>query len=178
VVMTATAFRPRSLRVSAASRSRSLLMAALDGVISSLWSYRRTLNPQEVKALAEVDDLRLVLAEGQARGASHPASRALTCSARDHAVAISDLPRQTHSPRAASSRKARESAFGWWRTGLSMSPILPGQRHFYEKKRPGLTRDESPRLGIMIGMCRRCRPPQAKQARSQRSITARDHPQL
>ena len=36
VVMTATAFRPRSLRVSAASRSRSLLMAALDGLISSL----------------------------------------------------------------------------------------------------------------------------------------------
>ena len=36
VAMTAIALPPRSLRVSAASRSRSLLMAALDGLISSL----------------------------------------------------------------------------------------------------------------------------------------------
>ena len=36
VVMTATTFRPRSLRVSAASRSRSLVIAALEGLISSL----------------------------------------------------------------------------------------------------------------------------------------------
>jgi len=34
--MAAAAFEPRSLRVSAASRSRSLLTAALDGLISSL----------------------------------------------------------------------------------------------------------------------------------------------
>jgi hypothetical protein len=36
VVMTATALRPRNLRVSVASRSRSLVMAARDGLISSL----------------------------------------------------------------------------------------------------------------------------------------------
>ena len=43
-------------------------MAALDGLISSLRVVAADIESQEVKALAEVDDARLVLVEGQAPG--------------------------------------------------------------------------------------------------------------
>ena len=43
-------------------------MAALDGLISSLRAVAADVEPEEVKALAEVDDPRLVLVEGQAPG--------------------------------------------------------------------------------------------------------------
>ena len=83
LAMTAIAFEPRKVRISSASRFRIRLTASVLGLISSLpaGAVAADVESQEVEALVEVDDVRLVLVEDQAPGLSHSASRALTCSA-------------------------------------------------------------------------------------------------
>jgi hypothetical protein len=66
--MTACALAPRRDLISARSRSRIRLTAALAGLISSLPRYRRTVKPGKAGALLEGDDARVVLAEGQPPG--------------------------------------------------------------------------------------------------------------
>ena len=69
MAITASALDPRRANISAASRSRIRFTAALLGLISSFWlRYRRTCEAQELEAFFEVDNLRLVLVEGQAPG--------------------------------------------------------------------------------------------------------------
>ena len=65
---TASALAPRRDRISARSRSRIRLTAALLGLISSLPPIAADVEPQEVEAFVEGDDARLVLVEGQTPG--------------------------------------------------------------------------------------------------------------
>ena len=77
-------------------------MAALDGLISSLRAVAADVEPEEVKALAEVDDPRLVLVEGQAPG-RQPLRQPrldldgllLAVAEHDHVIGVPDRDRGT-----------------------------------------------------------------------------------
>ncbi len=78
---TANALAPRRARISVRSRSRIRLSAALLGLISSLPDCRRTVNPRKSKPSSRVKTHVLSSLKTSPLGASHSASRALTCSA-------------------------------------------------------------------------------------------------
>src|SRR5664279_3260692 len=79
--ITAVALAPRRARISLRSRSRIRLSAALLGLISSLSDCRRTVNPRKSKPSSRETMRVLSSLKVRPLGASHPASRALTCCA-------------------------------------------------------------------------------------------------
>ncbi len=78
-LITASALAPRRARISVRSRSRIRLSAALLGLISSLPDCRRTVNPRKSKPSSRETMRVLSSLKTSPLGASHRASRALTC---------------------------------------------------------------------------------------------------
>jgi len=78
---TKAALAPLRARISVRSRSRIRLSAALLGLISSLPACRRTVNPRKSKPSSRVTTRVLSSLKARPLGASHSASRALTCAA-------------------------------------------------------------------------------------------------
>ena len=102
--MTALALEPRNLRISSASRFRIRLTASGLGLINSLPGRHRAVaadvESEEVEALFEVDDARLVLVEDQAPRCQPPGKLRLDLfrllpgiAAGDHVVGVPDQNR-------------------------------------------------------------------------------------